>query len=147
MNVTELVDAKIKTRRVSELSLTADQLVELIQKRYPEMLVAPRSGVELDAVYGCGKLCHLKVKWSEPDNEAATDTPRTTTTIRINGKRFFISRDFVTFDEVTDLARQPDFASVTYSNGVGGHSGILSKGGMVGITDGMIFDAVVTGNA
>lgn len=55
----------IKTEVISEVTFSADQLVELVRTHYgPDVI--PHVTVEADAIYGCGKLQHVKFKWSEP---------------------------------------------------------------------------------
>ena len=55
----------VKTEIVSEVSFTKDQLVELIRTHYGAEII-PRVEIEADAIYGCGKLSHVSLKWSKP---------------------------------------------------------------------------------
>lgn len=58
----------IKTEVVSEVSFTKDQLVELIRSHYGADVI-PHVKVEAEAIYGCGKLCHVKFIWSKPSEQ------------------------------------------------------------------------------
>jgi hypothetical protein len=55
----------IKTEVISEVTFTADQLVELVRTHYGADVI-PHVKVEADAIYGCGKLCRIKFTWKNP---------------------------------------------------------------------------------
>lgn len=55
----------VKTEVISEVTFTADQLVELVRTQYGADVI-PHVKVEADAIYGCGKLCHIKFTWKNP---------------------------------------------------------------------------------
>jgi hypothetical protein len=70
--------------------------------------------------------------------------------IIINGTRIEFYEASITYEQVIDLAGQPNGASVMYvgpRHGDSQRSGIMHEGKVVRVEDGMKFDAVHTGNA
>lgn len=69
----------------------------------------------------------------------------------INGERHVWQGETISHEEICALAKQPEYASVTYSwreKGTDNHrSGITSKGRAITVDDGMHIDCVVTGSA
>lgn len=139
----------IRTEVVSEVSFTADQLVELIRTHYGRDVI-PHVKVEAEAIYGCGKLCHVKFKWTGPNT--ARFGANEQCQINVNGHKHVVTADELSYEDVIMMAlnysAQPSslpMLSVTYSSK--GVSGILTKGRTVRVTPGMHFDAYDTSNA
>jgi len=128
----------VKTRKVSELILTHDQMVAAVREKYPEI----GYGVIADAVYGCGRLSVMKFTWSEPLN--------TETTITVNGDEKVILSGELSYEDVVALAlgrvKNPvPMLSVTYQCGSNG--GSLIKGQTVKVVPGLRINAYDTSNA
>lgn len=68
--------------------------------------------------------------------------------IIVNGTTHEVESSVLTFEDVIQLADESLFASVTYCRAAGPKSeGCLSQGQSVAVQEGMIINAIVTGNA
>ena len=135
----------VKTRKVSELVLTHDQMVAAVKEKYPEI----GYGVIADAVYGCGRLSVMKFTWSEP-------VEATPITITVNGTEKVVTVAVLSYEDVVAMALEYEIGrpglyerlpmlSVTYQ--IGSDGGSLIKGQTIKVVPGLRINAYDTSNA
>lgn len=130
----------VKTRKVSELILTHDQMVAAVKEKYPEI----GYGVVADAVYGCGRLSVMKFTWSEPAEPSSK-------TINVNGGLKVVMTEWLSYSDIVALALGKvvdplPILSVTYKSKAGEGS-ILPTGHSVKVYEGMSINAYDTSSA
>lgn len=129
----------VKTRKVSELRLTHDQLVDAVREKYPEI----GYGVVADALYGCSMLVGINFTWSEPIEGDGV-------TIIVNGSERVVTVTELSYEDVVKMVtgtRPLPMLSVTYSYKRGGGGSILNNGETVKVAQGMQINAYDTSNA
>lgn len=91
----------------------------------------------------------LNVRWNEGRSESDgihyPDKPRHE--ITINGSKCTLSVDVASYELIVALAGAGKEATVTFHDRAAQTGGCLWPGGRVLLTDGMVFNAVVTGSA
>lgn len=91
----------------------------------------------------------LNVRWNEGRSESDgihyPEKPRRLVTI--NGSKVSLSVDVASYELIVALAGTGKEATVTYHDAAAQTGGSLSPGRRVLLTDGMVFNAVVTGSA
>jgi len=91
----------------------------------------------------------LHCRWNEGRSQSEgihyPEKPRFT--VVINGQKLTVATEVLSYRGIVALAGERPGASVTYRERDGGRSGVLFTGEKVIVTDGMIINAVMTGNA